>query len=46
VKPKRFACVLSERVKLKDIIGRMCFYPAARYFQVIQLHILVSINVW
>ena len=27
VKPKWFACVLSDRVMLKDNIGRICFYP-------------------
>jgi len=37
MKPKGFACVLSERVWLKENIGRICFYPTARYFQVVQL---------
>jgi len=25
-------------VRLQDNIGRICFYPTARYFQVVQLH--------
>jgi len=37
VKPKLFACVVSERVGLKGNIGRICFYPTAPYFQMIQL---------
>jgi len=37
VKPKVFACVISERVMLKGNIGRICFYPMTPYFQVIQL---------
>jgi len=37
VKPKVFACVDSERVRLKGNIGRICFYHTKRYFQVIQL---------
>jgi len=36
VKPKLFACVVIKRVRLKGNIGRICFYPTARYFQVIQ----------
>jgi len=35
VKRKLFACVVSERVRLKGNIGRICFYPPTRYFQVI-----------
>ena len=38
LKPKLFDCVLSERVRLKQSIGRICFYTTARYFQGIQLH--------
>jgi len=38
VKLKWFACVLSEHVRSKDNIGRICFYPTTRYFQLIQLH--------
>jgi len=34
VKPKLFVCVVSERVWLKGNIGRICFYPTTRYFQV------------
>jgi len=37
VKPKLFACVVSERVRLKGNIGGICFYSTTRYFQVIQL---------
>jgi len=37
VKPKLFACVVSERVMLKGNICRICCYPTARYFQVIQV---------
>jgi len=37
VKSKAFACVASERVKFKGNIGRICFYPTTRCFQVIQL---------
>jgi len=37
VKPNFFACVVGERVRLKGNIGRICFYPTTRYFQVIQL---------
>jgi len=34
--PKLFACVVSERVRLKGNIGRICFCPTTRYFQLIQ----------
>jgi len=34
MKPKLFACVVSEGVRLKGSIGRICFYPTTRYFQV------------
>jgi len=27
VKPKLFACVVSELVRLKGNVGRICFYP-------------------
>ena len=37
LRPKLFACVVSERVKLKGNIGVLCFYPTRRYFQEIQL---------
>jgi len=37
VKPKLFACVVSEHIRLKGNIGRICFYPTTRYFQVLQL---------
>jgi len=37
VKLKLFACVLSERIRSKDNIGRICFYPTRQYFQVVQL---------
>jgi len=37
VKPKLFACVVSERVRLKGNIGKICLHPTTRYFQVIQL---------
>jgi len=33
VKRDCFAFVLSEHVRLKDNIGRICFYPTVRYFQ-------------
>jgi len=32
MKPKLFACVVSERVRLEGSIGRICFYPTIRYF--------------
>jgi len=31
VKPKLIACVVSERVRLKDSIAGICFYPMLRY---------------
>jgi len=37
VKPKLFACVVNESVRLKGNIDRICFYPTTWYFQVIQL---------
>jgi len=37
VKPKLFAFVVSESVRLKVNIDRICFHPTTRYFQVIQL---------
>jgi len=30
MKPKLFACVVSERVSSKGNIGRICFYPTTR----------------
>jgi len=44
VKPKLFACVLSERVRLKDNIGRICFIP--RHDIPSSSVTLVSSNVW
>jgi len=32
VKLEGSACVICERVRLKDNVGRICFYPTARYF--------------
>jgi len=32
------ACLVSVLARLKESIGRICFYPTARYFQVIHLH--------
>jgi len=37
VKPKLFACVVTESVRLKGNIGRIGFHPTTRYFPVIQL---------
>jgi len=44
VKPNLFACMLSERVRLKGNIGRISFYPTTRYFQVIQLRYWVVLS--
>jgi len=41
-----FCQVLSERVKLKDYIGRICFYPHTHMICPTVTPVAVSSNVW